>query len=109
MTFEEFESHTRKAIAGLTAVRKLVQDKDGWDGAPGLTPDDRQRIELLQEESAEALGAIDHIIDRFGNRVCRFGQGYPEVDMFRESLSVTRFGGSGILDTAIAELRLLMS
>jgi len=107
MTFEEFETYAKTAIAAFVAVRKLYDDK-GSIGGPGLTATDRQRIEQLQEEAATAIGAIDHIIDRFGNRICVFGQGNPEVDMFRESLSFTGGFGAAILDNAIAELRLLV-
>lgn len=106
MNLEEFESHTQKAIAAFTAVRKLVQERDL--GESKLTEEDRHRIEELQDEAAEALGAIDHIIDRFGNRVCVFGPNSAEVDMFRESLAITGGLGSRILDSAIAELRLLL-
>jgi hypothetical protein len=107
MTFEEFESYAKTAIAAFAAVRKLVSEKDGL-GSSGLTAANHRQIEKLQEEAAVALGAIDHIIDRFGNRICVFGQGNREVDMFRESLSITGSCGSAILDTAIAELRLLV-
>ena len=104
MTFEEFESCAQKALMAFIAVRDLVHENPLGKSMPDA---DRRRIEQLQEEAAIALGTIDHIIDRFGNRTCVFGTGDPEVDMFRESLSVSNSIGSAILDTSIAELRLL--
>lgn len=108
MTFEEFESHARKVISVFSTIRKLTRDeynaKDHTSKSACC-----QQIDQLQEEAAVAIGAIDHIIDRFGKRTCVFGEGNHEVDMFRESLSITGICGAGILDNAAAELRLLLT
>ncbi len=105
MTFEEFKAHATRAISAFREVREIVL-RGGLGERPAT---ETAEIDRLQEEAATALGAIDHIIDQFGTRTCRFGQGNPEVDMFRKSLAITDLSGAAILEDAIAELRLLVA
>jgi hypothetical protein len=79
MTFEAFKAHAMTAIDAFCAVRDIVE-KYGLE----MPANERTEIQRLQEKAATALGAIDHIIDQFGKRTCRFGEGNPEVDMFRK-------------------------
>jgi hypothetical protein len=104
MRFDEFESHAKKAIAIFRIIREFA-DRD-WHG-PSLTDSDRQQIVQLQEEAGEAIGAISHIIERFGKPTRVRASGH-EADIFREALQVRGAWNAGVLEEACAELQLLV-
>lgn len=99
MRLEEFVKYAEQYIEAITTVYKLVHSKE----------ETLDEIVRFQNIAANALGPIDHILDIYADRRTQFGEGNREVDKFRESLTIYGMCGSGIIEYAIGEMKLVMA
>jgi len=72
-------------------------------------PDLEEHRRKLTAEAAREVGFLDAILDRLTKRTIPWGQDARPTDMFRESLTIRSSWGSGILEHAVAELRIALA
>jgi len=72
-----------------------------------LTPEEKEKVAILQRIGISELALIDDVLDRFAQRKKTWGG--TEVDIFREVLNMSSPGmGTGLFRHAIGELNLVM-
>lgn len=106
MTFDEFIKHAERCIKALTELREIVTSEQGTyaHSQPAAL---KRRVKRLRNKAAESLGEINHVLDEHSRRTVNFGMD-GEVDMFRKALTVDDICGAGIIEDAIAELKLVV-
>lgn len=102
MTASEAKQRLERLISLFSELYELVLTEP-------KPPDLRQRCLHLSAAAAQEVGFLDAILDRFARRMIPWGQDARVTDMFRESLTLTSSWGSGILEHAIPELRIVLA
>jgi len=90
-------------ISHLESLEAILHDS--WQKK--LTPEDKEKVAILQRMGVSELARIDDVLDRFAQRKKTWGG--TDVDIFREVLSMSSPGmGTGLFRHAIGELNLVI-
>ena len=102
MTKEEIDQLLSQAIKSFSEIDELVNGRK-------YIENDEELIKENQDLAAEAIGALNSVLDKYARREQYWGSSSKKVDIFRQALTIDSQYGCAILKDALAELKMVKS
>ena len=98
MTDKEILDYIDIAISSFEKIKEMVQ-------GIMINNEPDNKLIALQDKAADAIGALNPVLDKISKRVINFGNPSKKVDVFKESIAANSMLEILLLDKAIAELK----